>query len=112
MMRLAASTKGDYLVKKFFALTVALSLVACVAPAYAQMVCDNYAEIIEVMEKKYGEVRRSSGVAGSTIMFEVWASEETGSWTIIKKSTNGRGCIMAVGQGWQQDTIPVPGSDT
>ncbi len=42
-------------------------------------------------------------MTGSTAIFEIWASEKTGTWTILKTTPNGLTCVMAVGDGWHDD---------
>ncbi len=74
--------------------------------AQAQMACGTRDSVVEKMGEKYGETRRGGGLAGPTAIFEIWASEATGSWTILKTTPNGLTCIMAVGDGWV-DEPPV-----
>ncbi len=38
---------------------------------------------------------------GEAAVFEVWASEKTGSWTILFTRPDGVTCIMATGHDWQ-----------
>ncbi len=74
------------------------------APVAAQMACGPRDSVVEKLGEKYGEVRRGGGLAGPTAIFEIWASEATGTWTILKTTPNGFTCIMAVGDGWHDDT--------
>ncbi len=71
--------------------------------AQAQMACGTRDSVVAKLGDKYGEVRRGGGLAGPTAIFEIWASEATGSWTILKTTPNGLTCIMAVGDGWHDD---------
>jgi len=72
--------------------------------AEAQMACGQRDVVIAKLGDKYGEVRRGGGLTGSTAIFEVWASNETGTWTILKTTPDGLSCVMAVGDGWQDDS--------
>ena len=78
---------------------------AAVGPlgAQAQMACGTRDSVVEKLGEKYGEVRRGGGLAGPTAIFEIWASDVTGTWTILKTTPNGLTCIMAVGDGWHND---------
>ena len=76
--------------------------------AQAQVACGTRDSIVAKLGDKYGEVRRGGGLAGPTAIFEIWASEATGTWTILKTTPNGLTCIMAVGDGWHDD----PGEPT
>lgn len=71
--------------------------------AQAQMACGKRDAVVAKLGDKYGEVRRGGGLTGSTAIFEVWASESTGTWTILKTTPDGLTCVMAVGDGWQDD---------
>ena len=76
--------------------------------------------VIAKLGDKYGEVRRGGGLSGPGpapdhdpgAIYEIWASEATGTWTILKTTPDGLTCVMAVGEGWQDDTgEPIPVGD-
>ncbi len=67
------------------------------------MVCGARDSVVAALGEKYGEIRRGGGLAGPTAIFEIWASEATGTWTILKISPDGMTCIMAAGDVWQDD---------
>ncbi len=71
--------------------------------AQAQMACGTRDVVVGKLDKIYGEVRRGGGLAGPTAIFEIWASDVTGTWTILKTTPNGLTCVMAVGDNWQDD---------
>ena len=71
------------------------------APAGAQMVCGKRADLVRQLGDKYGETRRSMGLAEGRGVVELYASEETGSWTILMTSPQGIACMMAAGQAFQ-----------
>ena len=71
--------------------------------AQAQMACGERDSVVAKLGDKYGEVRRGGGLASPTAIIEIWASEATGTWTILKTTPNGLTCIMAVGDAWQDD---------
>ena len=71
--------------------------------AQAQMACGTRDSVVAKLGEKYGEVRRGGGLTGSTAIFEIWASEATGTWTILKTTPDGLTCIMAVGDDWHDD---------
>ncbi len=71
--------------------------------AQAQTVCGSRDVIVKKLGEKYGERRRGGGLTGPRGIVEIWASEETGTWTILKTTPNGKTCVMAVGTAWQDD---------
>ncbi len=72
--------------------------------AQAQTTCGTRDAIVKKLDEIYGEVRRGGGLAGPTAIYEIWASEATGTWTILKTTPNGLTCILAVGTAWHDDT--------
>ncbi len=67
--------------------------------------------IVERLAKKYGETRQSAGLNQNNGMVEVFASDDTGTWTILVTMPNGMSCLMAAGKAWQGETasVEVPG---
>ncbi len=78
--------------------------------AQVQMVCGKRADIIRQLTDKYGETRRSMGLAEGRGVVELYASEETGSWTILITSPQGTACMMAAGQSFQIEPVTAAGS--
>jgi hypothetical protein len=78
--------------------------------AGAQMMCGKRADIIRQLDEKYGETRRSLGLAGGRGVVELYASDETGSWTILLTSPQGTACMMASGEAFQIEPVTVVGS--
>jgi hypothetical protein len=91
--------------KRIMTISVLILGMAAVGPpdAQAQMACGTRDSVVAKLGEKYGEVRRGGGLAGPTAIYEIWASEATGTWTILKTTADGLTCVMAVGDGWQDD---------
>jgi hypothetical protein len=64
--------------------------------------------VLSTLADRYGETRRSLGIAGQTQMMELFASDETGTWTITLTMPDGVTCMMASGQGFQSVNDPLP----
>lgn len=94
---------------KRFGMSIAGLTLAAVAftgtNAQAQMVCGKRESIIAQLEKKYGETRRSVGLQQGRGIVEIYASAETGSWTILVTDTRGKSCLMAAGEAYQSEQI-------
>ena len=71
--------------------------------AHAQSACGDRNAMVEQLSRTYGEARKGAGLAGQTALFEVWTSNDTGSWTILKTSPNGIACVIAAGENWRDD---------
>lgn len=89
----------------------AISLAALAAvpflagPANAQTVCGKRADIVAQLETKYGETRRSLGVQRGRGVVEIYASAETGSWTILFTDPRGVSCLMAAGEAFEYEDV-------
>lgn len=89
--------------------------VACMLLASAQLASAQSPKCIprEKAEKqlaeKYGETRRAGGLARGTIV-EMWANDETGTWTVTITRPDGMTCLAADGQAYREYE-PTPAGD-
>jgi hypothetical protein len=70
-------------------------------PANAKMLCGKRTDIVRQLDEKYGETRRSMGLSEGKGVVELYASDETGSWTILLTTPQGTACMMASGEAFQ-----------
>ena len=70
-------------------------------PVSAQYVCMPHAEVEKQLSVNYGEVPIALGLGSSGAVFEVFATADGMSWTIIVTSTNGTSCLLAEGVAWE-----------
>ena len=61
--------------------------VAAALPATAQTACGPRDQLIAKLEDSYGENRLGAGLRGNASVFEIWASADSGSWTILVTGT-------------------------
>jgi len=82
---------------------------AALAPpqsAQAQaMTCLPRAALVERLEGRYKEHPAGGGLQGPQRFLEVWASEESGSFTVFVTRPDGVSCIVATGQNWTGATM-------
>jgi len=96
-------------------LTLAATLIAAAAmPVLAQANnnCAERTQIVERLASKYGESRQSIGLGANNSVIEVFASLDTGTWTITVTLPAGQTCILAFGQSFENtnhDLTPVKG---
>lgn len=64
--------------------------------------CGDRLRVIDILDKKYGESRQSFGLGTNQYLVEIFASRETGTWTIIETAPNGRTCILAAGESFER----------
>jgi hypothetical protein len=84
---------------------VALGLALATPMAEAQT-CADRAQVVSRLEERYGETLQSMGLNQNSTVLEVYASEETGTWTILVSRADGTACLIAAGQMW--DGTPAP----
>jgi len=69
--------------------------------------------VVTRLAEGYGETRQSIGLGANNAVIEVFASTETGSWTITVTQANGVTCLVASGQQFEQlaEALPAKGDD-
>ena len=84
-----------------------LLTIALASPSFGQASCDMRDTMVAMLENKYGETRRASGLnqAGAV---EMWASA-TGSWTLTITTPDGVTCLIASGEAYAADPGGVAG---
>ena len=76
-------------------------LVVVAAPSvHAQGNCAPREAVIERLESKYAERLKGGGLQNAETLLEVWASEKTGSFTVLLTHANGVSCIVSSGDNW------------
>lgn len=79
-------------------------------PAAPQLpACGPRDGIVAALERKWGERRVGVGLQNRGSVTEVFASAETGTWTILQTRPDGVACARAAGEGWVTET-PPPGA--
>ncbi len=94
-------------------LIVALGALAIARPAAAQgQNCAPHDAVVARLAERYGETRQSIGVTQNNAVMEVFASAETGTWTITVTMPNGPTCLVAAGASFEnlREALPAPGS--
>lgn len=113
--------KGNHMTRtsKIFHLAVltaaAAVLIATTTEAGAQSPrnCGPRDAVVQRLVDGYGETRHSVGLGSNNAMFEVFASADTGSWTILVTSPGGVSCLVASGQSFETvvEALPAKGRD-
>ncbi len=89
------------------AVLVGLGLGLGSVPAAAdipQVFCADRAEVLERLAESYGETRRGVGLGANNAVMELFASSDTGSWTITMTRPDGKTCLIASGEAFE--TVP------
>lgn len=73
--------------------------------------CATHEMVVERLASGYGESRQSIGLSSDNHIVEVFASLETGTWTITLTQPGGPTCLVASGAGFQVLAEALPNTD-
>ena len=74
--------------------------------------CAGHAMVVERLASGYGESRQSIGIGSDNTVVEVFASLETGTWTITVTAPGGPTCLVASGAAFQVLAEALPNTDS
>lgn len=95
--------------QQMFALSFGLAAVlAATQIAHGAPQCDSREAVTTLLADRYGETRRSVGIAGQSAVMELYASDETGTWSITMTLPDGMMCLMASGSNYEVVTEELP----
>ncbi|MEE4121091.1 MAG: hypothetical protein V2I65_18995 [Paracoccaceae bacterium] len=84
-----------------FAVGFALLAAASVEAQQNPQTCGQREAIVKQLAEGYGESRQSIGLRSDNAVMEVFASEDTGTWTITVTMPNGLMCLVATGRAFE-----------
>lgn len=84
-------------------LALSALVLATAAPAFAQapQACGPRNIVVEQLGRDYAEVPVNRGVTSEGALLELLASP-SGSWTLLISLPNGRSCLAAAGESWEE----------
>jgi len=65
-------------------------------------VCGDRAKVLTSLAAKYSESPVAVGVTASGGLIEVLSSPDGRTWTILYSTPDGRSCLVASGESWQE----------
>lgn len=101
-----------------YVLAACMAVLLGVSVATAQVIggygygCGARQSMADTLINTYGENQIGVGIGKDQLLYEFWANEETGTWTILKTYTNGRACVAVVGDDFVPIGPSVPGEDS
>jgi len=94
--------KKTQILNAFFASMTGAALMLVAIPAHAQISnCGPRDDVVGRLSSTYGETRRGIGLGTQNRVVEVFASDTSGTWTITVTMPDGRMCLLASGQSWE-----------
>jgi hypothetical protein len=97
--------------KRLCSTAIIFGAAALAPPTVAQaqgLTCLPRAALIERLEGRYKEHLAGGGLQSPQQLLEVWASDETGSFTVFVTRPDGVACVVATGQHWNSVTAAAP----
>ncbi|MDQ2090335.1 hypothetical protein [Marimonas arenosa] len=85
--------------KRLIAVGLGLGALVTSFPAHAED-CAARAHVVSRLQHDYAEQLTAGGLHDTATMIEVWASPETGTFTVITTRADGMSCILATGTDW------------
>lgn len=64
--------------------------------------CADRDAVVQRLTENYGETRQSIGLASDRQVVEVFASADSGTWTITVTTAQGVTCLIAAGRGFER----------
>lgn len=87
---------------RHLAIALSCAVTALGTPLVAQTQCAPRDAVVSGLQTKYGETRHAIGLSARNAVLEVFASESSGSWTIIVTDVRGISCLVASGGAFEQ----------
>jgi len=99
--------------RQIFALSFGLGIALLEGQhAHAQnAACGPHDQIVTHLAAEFGESLQSIGLTTDNTVLEVFASSETGTWTITVTTAGGPTCLVAAGRAFQNLQDPLPNTD-
>lgn len=69
-------------------------------PAQAQFVCGGHSDLVAGLAQAFQQKQIGYGVVGQAAIVEVYVSA-SGTWSMLVTDVQGRSCIFATGDGWE-----------
>ena len=73
---------------------------ACLPPPALAAICATRESLVVRLEALFQETLTARGLQSGNALIEVFASKETGSYTILMTRPDGISCIMSAGSHW------------
>ena len=92
-------------------LTVALGWAQDAGAQTQRPACGDRAGVLAQLKGAYDEKPTALGTTGDGAVVELTTSQN-GTWTLLLSLPNGRTCLMATGENWDQWSVRLNGRDS
>ncbi len=81
-------------------------------PAMANPACLPHGKLVDMLDGRYSEQRIAVGLGINGRLFEVFATVDGSTWTMVVTTASGASCIVAAGLEWQKPPAKAKGKGT
>ncbi len=101
---------GSEMKKTVLKMTIGLGIMVLAAQQVQAQArnCAPRADVLQRLTEAYGETRRGIGITRQGAVMELFASDQSGSWTITVTLPDGMTCLVASGQAYEQMADALP----
>ncbi|WP_170406751.1 hypothetical protein [Ruegeria arenilitoris] len=96
--------------QRLFQMTMGLGIMVLAAQQVQAQTpnCAPRPDVLQRLAETYGETRRGIGMARQGTVMEIFASDDTGTWTITATLPNGLTCLVAAGEAYETLAEALP----
>lgn len=94
--------------KTLYKMTMGLGIMVLAAQQVQARTCGPREDILKRLVETFGETRRGIGIERQGAVMEIYASDQTGSWTITVTLPDGITCLVASGQAYEVMAEALP----
>lgn len=94
--------------KTLLKMTMGLGIMVLAAQQAHARNCAPRDEVIKRLTETYCETRQGIGIARQGAVMELYASDQSGSWTITVTLPDGMTCLVASGQAYEMIAEALP----
>lgn len=95
-------THQIFLAALIVCVALALTVTTATTARGQDAACAPRDDVLDRLAERFGEARQSIGLASGNQVVEMFASPETGTWTLTLTRPDGMTCIIGVGEGFEQ----------
>ena len=83
---------------------IGTALALSTLPAQAQFICGGHSDLVAGLAKAFQQKQIGYGVVGEAAIVEIYVAAN-GTWSMLVTDVQGRSCIFATGDGWENTAI-------
>ncbi|HCM83875.1 MAG TPA: hypothetical protein PKW15_04240 [Alphaproteobacteria bacterium] len=76
-----------------------------------QMLCNKRSEVMKNLSANYNEAPTALGMASNGGILEVMTSRDGKTWTVLLTTPDGKSCLVAMGNSWENVKLVAAGPD-